>query len=49
LPIVGIGGITSKNAREVVAAGADCVAVISAVLGASDPQAALTELIKAIR
>jgi len=49
LPIVGIGGITSKNVKEVVAAGADCCAVISAVLSAPDPQAALTELIKAIR
>ena len=49
LPIVAIGGITTKNAREVVAAGADCCAVISAVLSAPDPQAALLELLKAFR
>jgi thiamine-phosphate pyrophosphorylase len=49
LPIVAIGGITAKNAREVVAAGADCVAVISAVLAAPDPPAAIKELMKAIQ
>jgi thiamine-phosphate pyrophosphorylase len=49
LPIVAIGGINAKNAREVVAAGADCVAVISAVLAASDPPAAIKELMKAIQ
>jgi thiamine-phosphate pyrophosphorylase len=49
LPIVAIGGITTKNVSEVVAAGADCCAVISAVLAAPDPPAALAELIKAIR
>jgi len=32
LPIVGIGGITSENAPDVLAAGADSVAVISALL-----------------
>lgn len=48
LPIVAIGGITTKNVREVVAAGADCCAVISAVLSAPDPRAAMTELVKAI-
>jgi thiamine-phosphate diphosphorylase len=49
LPIVAIGGITTKNVREVVAAGADCCAVISAVLAAPDPKAALLELLKAFR
>ena len=49
LPIVAIGGITTKSVREVVAAGADCVAVISAVLAAPDPPAALLELLKAFR
>lgn len=37
-PIVGIGGITVANAGEVIAAGADGVAVISAITGASDPE-----------
>jgi thiamine-phosphate pyrophosphorylase len=36
LPIVAIGGINEDNLREVLAAGADSVAVISAVLGADD-------------
>ena len=31
LPIVAIGGITSRNAASVIEAGADCVAVISAL------------------
>ena len=35
LPLVAIGGITHENAREVIAAGADSVAVIAALL--SDP------------
>src|SRR5438128_7979560 len=48
LPIVAIGGITTKNVREVVAAGADCVAVISAVLAAPDPGNAMSELVKEI-
>jgi thiamine-phosphate pyrophosphorylase len=36
LPIVAIGGINADNARDVIDAGADAVAVISAVLGAKD-------------
>jgi thiamine-phosphate pyrophosphorylase len=48
IPIVAIGGITAKNVADVRAAGADCIAVVSAVLTASDPKAAITELIKAI-
>lgn len=36
-PIVAIGGITLKNAAEVIEAGADSVAVISDILGAADP------------
>lgn len=34
-PVVAIGGITHENAREVIEAGADAVAVISAVLADS--------------
>ena len=48
IPIVAIGGITSKNAADVRAAGADCCAVISAVLSAPDPAKAMAELVKAI-
>ena len=36
LPLVAIGGITLQNAPQVFAAGADAVAVISAVFDASD-------------
>jgi thiamine-phosphate pyrophosphorylase len=35
-PIVAIGGITLENAASVIKAGADCVAVISDILRASD-------------
>jgi thiamine-phosphate pyrophosphorylase len=35
-PLVAIGGITLENAREVIEAGADSVAVISALVGAPD-------------
>jgi len=40
LPIVAIGGITVENAPQLIAAGADSVAVISAVFGAPDVTAA---------
>lgn len=40
LPICAIGGITPDNAHEVVAAGADMVAVIQGVSAAPDPEAA---------
>ena len=38
LPIVAIGGIAKDNVSELIAAGADAVAVISAVLGAESPE-----------
>ncbi len=44
LPIVGIGGIGRDNAAVVLAAGADGVAVVSAVVAADDPEAAAREL-----
>jgi len=37
VPVVGIGGVTTANAAEVIAAGAAGVAVISAVAQAADP------------
>lgn len=40
LPQVAIGGITPDNARTLVAAGADLIAVISGVFDAPDPVAA---------
>lgn len=39
VPIVAIGGITAKNARELFAAGADAVAVISDVFGMTETPA----------
>jgi thiamine-phosphate pyrophosphorylase len=45
VPLVGIGGITPERAPEVIAAGADGVAVISAVCGAPDPAAATRALL----
>jgi thiamine-phosphate pyrophosphorylase len=43
-PLVAIGGITAANAAEVVRAGADGVAVISALLDADDLRDALRRL-----
>ncbi len=48
-PIVGIGGITPENAAAVVAAGADGVAVISALLSAQDVREQANRFVEAIR
>lgn len=48
-PLVAIGGITSDNVAEVIRAGADGVAVISAVCGAPDPAQATRLLVERIR
>ena len=48
LPILAIGGINTTRVPEVVHAGADGVAVISAVLAAPDPGAATRELLEAV-
>jgi thiamine-phosphate pyrophosphorylase len=47
-PIVAIGGITQDNVTEVIAAGANSVAVISAVLGAKSPEEAARKLVARI-
>lgn len=49
LPIVGIGGISPEKAHLVIEAGADGVAVVSAVMGDSDPQAATARLVEIVR
>ena len=49
VPLVGIGGITHDNVAEVVRAGADGVAVVSAVCGALDPAAATRRFLDLIR
>jgi len=48
IPVVGIGGITPRNAADVVAHGAEGVAVISAVFGAPDPEEATRRLRQAV-
>lgn len=44
LPVVAIGGITAENAPELIAAGADAIAVISALFEAPDIEAAARAL-----
>jgi thiamine-phosphate diphosphorylase len=44
IPMVGIGGITADNAAEVMAAGADGIAVVSAVVAAVDVESATRKL-----
>ncbi|MCC7106938.1 MAG: thiamine phosphate synthase [Chloroflexi bacterium] len=48
LPLVGIGGVTAQNLDLAIQAGADCVAVVSAVFGAADPAQATRDLLAAI-
>jgi len=49
LPIVAIGGITKDNAAEAMAAGADVVAVISAVLQAEAPEEAARQIVDRVK
>jgi len=48
VPVIGIGGITANNAPAVMQAGASGVAVISAILGATDPANAASQLAAAV-
>ena len=48
VPILAIGGISVANAADVIAAGADGVAVISAITAADNPKKAATEIIESI-
>jgi len=48
LPVIGIGGIDAGNAGSVVGAGASGIAIMSAILTATDPEAAARELREAI-
>jgi len=45
IPVVAIGGVTATNAGACVAAGAAGVAVVSAVMSAEDPGAAVREML----
>ena len=48
LPVCAIGGITAKNAQQLIGAGADMVAVISSVFNASSPTQAVQEYLSII-
>lgn len=48
-PLVAIGGLNVSNAAEVVAAGADGLAVVSALCSATDPRAAAQALRRIIQ
>ena len=48
LPLVAIGGIGAGNAGDVIAAGADGVAIVSAICAADDPERAAHELRSAV-
>jgi len=43
-PLVGIGGLNASNAADAVRAGADCIAVVSAICSAPNPLKASREL-----
>jgi thiamine-phosphate pyrophosphorylase len=49
LPIVGIGGIAHGNAAAVIEAGANAVAVISAICHAESPEQAAVSLIEVVK
>jgi thiamine-phosphate pyrophosphorylase len=48
IPIIAIGGITHDTVKDVIRAGADGVAIISAILSANDLVAATSDMVKKI-
>jgi thiamine-phosphate pyrophosphorylase len=48
IPLVAIGGINHTNVKEIVAAGADAVAVISAILKSDNIEKATRQLVDSI-
>ncbi len=46
IPVFAIGGINSGNIKQILGAGADGVALISAIIGAKEPKKAVEELLK---
>ncbi|WP_089153607.1 MULTISPECIES: thiamine phosphate synthase [Paenibacillus] len=49
LPMTAIGGINGEVASELILAGADGIAVVSAIAGAADPEAAAKRLKEAVQ
>jgi thiamine-phosphate pyrophosphorylase len=49
LPLVAIGSMTAEIATEVVVAGADCLAVVTAIVSADDPAEATRTLLKRVQ
>jgi thiamine-phosphate pyrophosphorylase len=49
IPLIAIGGISRENVRDVIRAGADGIAVISAVVASQDITAAARELKDLVR
>jgi thiamine-phosphate pyrophosphorylase len=49
LPLVAIGSIKQENASDVIRAGADCVAVVTAIVAADDPREATRLLLEEVR
>ncbi|QND45451.1 thiamine phosphate synthase (plasmid) [Rhizobium lusitanum] len=49
VPSVAIGGLKAVHAADALLAGADGIALVSAICGTSDPQAAAAEIARAIR
>ncbi|MCP4671392.1 MAG: thiamine phosphate synthase [Desulfobacula sp.] len=45
-PLVAIGGIDQSNAKEIINAGADSIAVVSAICSARDPLKAAIQLVR---
>jgi thiamine-phosphate pyrophosphorylase len=48
VPIVGIGGIHAKNASDVIRAGADGIAVVSAIIQHENPEKAARQLLQIV-
>lgn len=48
IPVVAIGGIRTENVASVMRAGASGIAVISAIMGAKDPERATAELLSIV-
>ncbi|MDQ7781321.1 MAG: thiamine phosphate synthase [Desulfomonilaceae bacterium] len=49
LPLVAIGSVKHENAKQVTEAGADCVAVVTAITAAENPEQAARLLLEEVR